>query len=99
MTTRRELRAIVKGFRKGVLEGAPSDSMCYAVCAPLQSLLGAFGIDTELVELDFSSNDNFMVMNHYVLRMKDGNVIDPTADQFGLPAVYIGPMPAIYGEP
>ena len=94
--TRNDLIATVKGFRDGVLGGKPADGMCYAICAPLQGLLAAYGIEAELVELDFDHNDDFEMMNHFVLRLVDGTVIDPTADQFGMESVYVGPMPPKY---
>ncbi len=39
--------------------------------------------------------------NHFWLQSKDGTVVDPTADQFGGPAVYVGPVVGMYekGEP
>lgn len=64
--------------------------MCFAVCAPLQGLLSASGIETELEGI------NFPEVNHYFLRLPDGRILDPTADQFGLEPVYLGPMPLQY---
>jgi len=67
--------------------------MCDAVCYPLQSYLSLLGVETECVELDFG------LTNHFVLRLRNGTIIDPTASQFhGMPNVYIGPMPEIYKE-
>jgi hypothetical protein len=92
----KELREIVTGFRGGVIGKRSSDRMCLAVCAPLQGLLSAFGYETELVEGDFEHT------NHYWLRLPDGRIIDPTADQFTtptgarMPKVYIGELPEWY---
>ena len=78
-------------FRAGILDGDPSDMMCFAVCAPLASMLRLSGVETELVESDLGE------VNHYWLRLADGRVLDPTADQFNwcnteqLPPVYLGP--------
>lgn len=86
----RELRRVVTEFRDGILCGRPSEGMCFAVCAALQGYLDMFGLDTEMVEA------NFAEINHVWLRLPDGRIIDPTADQFGLPPVYIGPLPLVY---
>jgi hypothetical protein len=96
--TRRELRRFVTEFRAGILNGRPSDRMCFAVCAPLQSVLAICGVETDLVEADF---DMWRPTNHVWLQCADGMIIDPTADQFSSPSrrfpkVYIGPLPAQY---
>lgn len=98
--TKCELRRFVTAFRVGILDGRRSDRMCFAVCAPLQSLLSVCGVETELVEADFDQNG---LCNHVWLRLSDGTIIDPTADQFSTPEqkrpkVYIGPLPAQYAE-
>lgn len=77
-------------FRKGVLGGHSSEWMCFAISAPLQSLLCLHGIETEMMESDLG------VCNHMYLRLQDGRVLDPTADQFNwcnrekMPPVYLG---------
>lgn len=86
----RQLRKFVAGFRRGILAGQPSAFMCFAVCAPLQTLLSLAGVHTELTEA------NFLDINHVWLTLPDGRIIDPTADQFGLEPVYIGPLPLLY---
>lgn len=69
--------------------------MCAAVCYPLASLLGQYGVAVRVMESDLSHT------NHVWLQLADGRVLDPTADQFNtaagpsLPAVYLGP-PLIY---
>jgi hypothetical protein len=64
--------------------------MCFAVCAPLQPLLYLAGVESELVEVSFAE------VNHCFLRLSDGRILDPTADQFGLEPVYLGAMPLKY---
>lgn len=59
--------------------------MCAVVCYPLQGYLGFLGVGTELVEVMLQYS------NHFFLRMPDGRVLDPTADQFEGPKVYLGP--------
>ena len=91
----RQLLKITREFRRGILQGACADRMCFAVCAPLQGLLSACGLETELIEADFP------FMDHVWLKLPDGRILDSTASQFSdplhrLPAVYLGPLPAVY---
>lgn len=82
-------------FRRGILDGRRSDMMCFAVCAPLASLLNLNGVQTALVEsiVDLDEGE----INHFWLRLLDGRALDPTIDQFKkfmgkrLPKVYLGP--------
>jgi hypothetical protein len=87
---------LAAGFRKGILSGGNPDFMCFAICAPLQGLLSIEGIETELIRgwVDCGDYD----MEHVWLRLEDGRVLDPTADQFplSLPPVYLGDQPAQY---
>jgi hypothetical protein len=93
-----ELEKIVRGFRRGLLDGEQPAMMCFAVCAPLQTLLAMYGYKSELIEGDFGE------VNHFWQRLADGTIIDPTASQFRkptggkMPAVYIGPKPEWYKE-
>jgi hypothetical protein len=94
-----ELIEIAGDFRDGILGGRPPAMMCAAVAWPLQGFLSAFyGIETEAVETRFAEGGN-----HIWLRMPDGRVLDPTADQFNgvipdaeLPPVYLGPPLSIH---
>jgi hypothetical protein len=79
-------------FRAGLLDGRDSEFMCYMVSAPLAGYLGFCGVQTDLVSGDLGH------MNHFWLRLKDGRVLDATADQFNklfpnlnYPPVYLGP--------
>lgn len=92
VVTLEELQQYAFDFREGMLEGKSSQYMCRAVCAPLQSLLEVMEIPCRLTELLFHH------VNHYVIELPDGNIIDPTADQFGLEKVYVGSMPDKYIE-
>lgn len=87
---KQELVKLAREFRRGILDGRSSKSMCFAVCWPLSGLLEAAGVRTELVEGDFGS------VNHFWLKLPNGDILDPTADQFGLEPVYIGPLPTVY---
>ncbi|MGU3387229.1 hypothetical protein ACLBYG_22155 [Methylobacterium sp. D53M] len=90
--TDKQLVRIASEFRKGMLGDNPSTLWCFMICAPLGGMLRAiYGVDAELVEGDLGE------INHVWLRLADGRVLDPTADQFNearatpLPPVYLGP--------
>lgn len=79
------------GFREGILGPRLPTMMCFAICAPLVTLLNMEGWKAELVEVDLGD------MNHFWIRLEDGRALDPTADQFNylwdakMPPVYLGP--------
>lgn len=93
----RELIEFATDFRKGILGDHSSKMMCFAVSAPLQGILSACGVNSELVETDLGE------CNHLFLVLDDGRVLDPTADQFNywrkenLPPVYLGKKLDIHG--
>lgn len=85
------LREWSQDFRDGILNGGSSARMCFAVSAALGGALRALlGIESKLVEGDFGS------INHVWLELPDGTILDATADQFGGPPVYIGPLTDVY---
>jgi hypothetical protein len=92
----RELLKYTTEFRESVLDGLDSKAMCFMVCAPLEGLLSMMGVETTLEDGAFAD------WNHVWLRLPDGRVLDPTADQFNehlaepLPAVYLGPATLIH---
>lgn len=56
--------------------------------------LAFIGVETTY---EFVETEDF---NHAFLRLPDGRVLDPTADQYGhlnLPPIYIGPALSIHG--
>ncbi len=93
----KQLIKIVQEFRDGLLGDQKPKDMCFIVCFPLQGYLSACeGVDASLLEVWYGG-----VHHHYVLRLADGTVIDPTYDQFAvpgdrLPPVYAGPLPEFY---
>ena len=95
--TDRELVQIVMEFRNGILEDLPDNvSMCFAVSWPLSSYLRtAAGIESRLVRGAVGDDEEH---SHHWLRLADGRIIDATADQFGGPPVYLGPLPNGYVE-
>lgn len=84
-------------FRDAVLQGDSSDRMCVALSAPLHAALLARGHPCQLVVSDLGECE------HIFLQLADGQVLDPTADQFNwwsrqkLPGVYLG-APAVIHE-
>lgn len=87
-------------FRAGILMGKSSANMCFMVCAPLEGLLRVHGVPIELCESTVKIKAG--ETNHCWLKLADGRVIDPTADQFDkkYPKVYFGkPIPALHSRP
>ena len=64
--------------------------MCFETCYPLQSLLKLSGVTTVMMQGVYENAS----VNHVWLQCEDGTIIDPTADQFGGPKVYVGPAAA-----
>ena len=92
MTDAELLRFVIE-FRRGLLGARASTSHCFAICAPLNSLLTMHGVPNTLVEVWLGRQ------NHVWLRLIDGRALDPSADQFnaGLPPVYLGPpVPGVH---
>ncbi len=86
-------------FRQGILENGSPARMCFAVCTTLQGFLSAiYNFETELTEGAIGEHQ------HYWLTLPDGQIIDPTADQFSkptgepMPEVFLGTRPDWYGE-
>lgn len=85
------LKQIARDMRDGILGKRSSRLMCMAIAAPLQSFLsGVYNFSTELETVDFPD------CNHVWLRLPDGRILDVTADQFGLDAIYLGQVPELY---
>lgn len=84
------LLTYAREFRETILQGCSSERMCVALSAPLHAVFRARGTESELVITDLGECE------HVFLRLADGLVLDPTADQFNqlsrekLPGVYLG---------
>ena len=96
----REMTGILtyaREFRDAILQGGSSEWMCAALSAPLYAALQASGTPSQLMVSDLGE------CKHIFLRLADGWVLDPTADQFNwcsrqeLPGVYLG-VPALIHE-
>jgi hypothetical protein len=94
--TDKRLLAIGKNFRRGIVDKNSSNRYCYMVCAPLAGYLHYLDMVVEVVEGEVGDNQ------HFWIRLPDGRVLDPTADQFNdqvsspLPPVYLGPPHEIH---
>jgi hypothetical protein len=99
--TDKELIKITGQFTKGVLGKRTSKDMCFAVCAPLQSYLSLLcETPSDLIEGEIKVGKQ--LHSHYWLRLLDGRILDPTANQFktpdgkDMPMVYLGKKPTWY---
>ena len=96
--TDKELLEWAKEFRTGLLGSCTGDSMCFAVCAPLEGLLRCCGVDVRMVETDLSGDDRCEFYSHFWLKLSDGRALDPTADQFpDHPPIYLGALLWFHG--
>lgn len=92
-----DLLTYAREFREAVLQGDSSEWMCVALSAPLHAAFHARGTPSQLVVSDLWE------CQHIFLQLADGQVLDPTADQFNwcsrqkLPGVYLG-APALIHE-
>lgn len=94
---RSHLQKICEDFTLSILEGHPSTSMCFVVSIALEGWLNfSEGLDCKAVE------GRVGIHNHWWIELRDGRIIDATADQFNgsghpdMPLVYIGEMPLWY---
>jgi len=82
--TDKELIRTCKLFTKGILDGKPTTDMCYVVCSPLVAYLSCCGVESTLTEGELQGK-----YHHFWITLKDGRIIDPTADQFGLLNIWV----------
>jgi hypothetical protein len=87
-----DLLDVAAGFREGIVGTGPSTARCAMVCYPLAGYLDFLGVAVDVCESVVGD------WNHIWLRLPDGRVLDPTADQFdaALPAVYLGPRLSLH---
>ena len=94
--TQSEILKTATNFRKGMIGRQSSKSWWFMISAPLEGLLRVMGCDCQLVEGHVGRDC------HFWLKLPDGNILDPSADQFKkpdktkMPPVYIGPRPEWY---
>lgn len=95
----KRLLNIVKQFTKGILNKSSSSQKCYMVCVPLHSYLLFCGYENQLTEGEVETEN--IVYGHWWLKLRDGRIIDPTADQLegvNMPPIYFGELPENYKE-
>jgi hypothetical protein len=98
----KELKTISTLFSKGILAGRESKNFCYMVSAALCGYLKFCGYNCHLQKGDIKISKN-VVLEHYWIKMNDGNIVDATADQYNnatrkMPRVYVGNKPVWYKE-
>jgi hypothetical protein len=92
----KKIKRIAIEFRKGILGDRQSKSWCFAVSAPLCSYLSVCGIRGNVVEGKVGRH------HHCWIELKDGRIVDATADQFKnpdgepMPSVFVGLKPEWY---
>lgn len=93
-----ELLKIATDFRDGLIGRKNGAGYCFMVCAPLAGLLDNLGMGpVDLRESIVKINGGST--NHVWIRLPDGRVLDPTADQFDLVPVYLGkPHPKVHAK-
>jgi hypothetical protein len=96
-----DLLQFATDFRDGMLKDKPSAWMCRAVCMPLASLFRLSGVSVMLTEGTVLCDE--CEIEHTWLTLEDGQILDPTADQFNseisdldMPPVYLGHKPVFY---
>ena len=99
--TDKQLLGCATSFRKGILGNKSSIDMCFAIAAPLEGYLSALGVDCCLIKgkVLFEDGIDKLECEHYWLDIGNGNILDPTADQFDyrmMPPVYLGSKPGWY---
>lgn len=91
-----ELLQYASEFRAAIIANGESVRMCAAISDPLSAALAVKGVATTVMESDLGE------CNHVFLKLQDGRVLDPTADQFNwcsrrkLPGVYLGSATTIH---
>lgn len=102
--TQKKLLYIISEFTDGLLKKAKVTHAgnCYMMCQILKPYLsGLFGVET-LINNCKVKQGRKKVNHYYLLRVKDGMIIDATASQFKkpngeqMPKVFIGKLPEFY---
>lgn len=88
--TSKQIGRASKTFTAGLLGNGTRTNKCWHVCSPLCGYLGACGVQCQTVEGEVQGN------HHYWIELFDGRIIDPTAEQFGLPNLWCEPRPEGY---
>ncbi len=105
MMSESELRKVVTGFRRGIVGKKAGQGYCFMVSSALAGYLSFAGVPCQVTKGMVKHTIAGKVCHgvparseHYWVTLKDGRIVDATADQFGLPPVYIGALPKSYKE-
>jgi len=99
-----ELKSVIQDFVKGLLKKAKCNHAgnCYAMSQILKPYLSClFGVVT-LINNSKVKQGKKKINHYYLLRIKDGKIIDATASQFKdlngnrMPKIFIGEKPEWY---
>lgn len=100
----RELKNIISDLTTDLLKKSKCNHAgnCYAMCQILKPYLSClFGVET-LINNTKVKQGRRKINHYYLLRIKDGIIIDPTSSQFKnpdgtkMPKVFIGQIPNWY---
>ena len=99
-----ELKNVIKNFVEGLLKKANCNHAgnCYAMCQILKPYLSYFWEVETLINNTKVKQGRKNVNHYYLLRIKDGMIIDATASQFKkpngkqMPKIFIGRIPEWY---
>lgn len=79
-------------FSKGIIGSKSSTRMCFIVCIALRGYLHAIGVECRLIDGWVKGHP------HCWIKLDNGLIIDPTADQFGLKNKFVSRRPSFYTE-
>lgn len=102
--TDQEVKDFALNFRKGLLGGKSSSSMCCVITQPLSVLLSSCGVDNEIIKVDIDASRSKQeldceVVEHFCIKI-GRKILDPTADQFkDMDKVFYGSRPIWYADP
>lgn len=99
-----ELKIEINDFVNGLLKKAKCKHAgnCYAMCQILKPYLSCFWEVETLINNTTVRQGRKKINHYYLLRIKDGIIIDATASQFKdpdgkqMPKIFIGEMPNWY---
>lgn len=98
------LKAFALSFRNKVIGYSSSEGWCRTVSSSLLPLLAEHGVKgvLEQAEVYKERGNAASLVSHTFIRLDDGRILDPTADQFRsptgnqMPKVFLGPIPPWY---
>lgn len=88
----KQVKSIAREFRTGLLGNEDGKAKCFMYSSAVSGYLEFCGFPNRLTEGTVGN------WNHFWITFPDGAILDGTADQFGLPKVYVGKKPENYKE-